>query len=172
MRKLLVLLSVVLLFALCQSQKVKEKKKPPKFQRECLFGFKKVNNTKVCKTKEEFLKHPRNDTNCTTGKRLKKIKVNNSTFYRCVLIRPVRPSDLRDGNCTQPGFVKRCKKDRFTGKNVCKCIRLGPGPVKDPNPDVVCEDGKVKHCKKNGVCICRPLRPVKPTTVYNGDGLY
>lgn len=171
MRKLLVLLSVVLLFALCQSHKVKEKK-PHKFPRECIFGYKKVNNTKVCKTKEEFLKHPRNDTNCTANKVLKKFKVNNVTFYRCVLKRVNRTTHLKDKNCTKPGYTKRCKVDRFTGKNVCRCIKLGPVPVIEPNPDIVCAEGKVKHCNKRGVCICRSPKPVKTTVVEDAVGLF
>lgn len=171
MRKLLVLLSVVLLFALCQSQKVKDRK-THKFHKECIFGYKKVNNTKVCKTKEEFLKHPRNDTNCTANKVLKKFKINNVTFTRCVFKRNGNSTHVpKHRNCTEPGFVRRCKVDKFTGKNVCRCIRLGP-PVREPNPDIVCEEGKVKHCNKRGVCICRPPKPGKTTVVEEAVGLF
>ena len=47
MRKLLVLLSVVLLFALCQNQKVKDipRIRPRPTVRDCIFGFTKVNGT-------------------------------------------------------------------------------------------------------------------------------
>ena len=168
MRKLLVLLSVVLLFAICQSQKVKEKKFPPKFKRECFFGYKKVNGTKVCQTKAEFLKHPRNDTNCTVNKTLKCFRIENVTVCRCVRkFKPVSP--IRATNCTK-GYVRRCKVDRYTGKQNCRCIKVSPiTPVVKPE-DVVCEEGKEKICKKNGVCICRKKRseiglPVVPKEV-------
>ena len=72
MRKLLVLLSVVLLFALCQGQKERETSKirHRPLVRDCIFGYKKVNGTKTCKTMEEFFRHPRNDTTCVKNKTL------------------------------------------------------------------------------------------------------
>ena len=171
MRKLLVLLSVVLLFAICQSQKVKDKKDLPKIKRDCFLGYKKVNGTKVCKTKEEFLKHPRNDTNCTVNRTLKCFRIQNVTVCRCVRkFKPVTP--IRSTNCTK-GYIRRCKVDKLTGKQNCRCVRLGPiVPVVKPE-DVVCEEGKEKICKKNGVCICRKIRPVKkPPVEPEANGLF
>ena len=109
------------------------------------------------------MKHPKNDTNCTAGKKLKRFKVDNVTFYRCVFKRSHWTHIPKDRNCKKPGFVKRCKVDKFTGKNVCRCIPLGPVPR--PGKDIVYEEGKERPCKKNGVCIYRPPKPVKKTTV-------
>ena len=156
MRKLLVLLSVVLLFAICQSQKIKEKKVPHKI-RECFFGYKKVNGTTECKTLAEFMKHPKNETHCTHNKTLKCRKFSNVTVCRCLrTIRPVHPPKV--SNCTA-GYIRRCKVDRFTGKQNCRCVKVGPIPR--PGKDLVCEEGKVKVCKDNGFCICKKPKPVK-----------
>jgi hypothetical protein len=162
MRKLLVLLSVVLLFAICQSQKIKDKKVPPKI-RDCFFGYKKVNGTTVCKTKAEFMKHPKNDTNCTHNRTLRCQKVDNVTICRCLRrIKPVHP--IKTSNCTK-GYVRRCKVDKFTGKQKCRCVKMGPiipVPIKD---DIVCEEGKVKVCKRNGFCICKKPKPEREQPV-------
>ena len=171
MRKLLVLLSVVLLFAICQSQKVKDKKDLPKIKRDCFFGYKKVNGTKVCKTKEEFLRHPRNETNCTANKTLKCLKVGDITACRCIKIHRPRPHVPRNFTCPV-GKVKRCKTDRFTGKQNCRCVKLGPVLINDTNKDIVCKEGEKKVCKKNGVCLCKKARKERPPVDPNAVGLF
>jgi hypothetical protein len=157
MRKLLVLLSVVLLFAICQSQKVKDKKDLPKIKRDCFFGYKKVNGTKVCKTKEEFLKHPRNETNCPVNKTLICYKFGNITACLCIKVHKPATPIIRT-NCTK-GYVRRCKFNKIYGIQSCRCVKMGPIIPVDKPEDVVCEEGKEKICKKNGVCICRKKRP-------------
>jgi hypothetical protein len=172
MRKLLVLLSVVLLFALCQSQKLRDSSKirVRPHVRDCIFGYKKVNGTKVCKTMEEFFKHPRNDTNCTKNKTLKCFKFHNATACLCVKkhVRPPKPINVT----TCPvGFIYRCKRDRFTHKQECRCRRMGPVPVNfTTGPGLKeCPEGKELYCPKKRPCICRRIKkkpePVEPVPV-------
>ena len=127
MRRLLVLLSVVLLFALCQNQLTKKDRliRPPKTH-NCIFGFKKVNNIKVCKTIEEFFKHPRNDTNCTQKNKVSKcFTLYNTTACLCLKkIVPKKPINFKS-KC-KPGFFNRCRVNKFTGKQMCSCKKLGP----------------------------------------------
>ena len=168
MRKLLVLLSVVLLFALCQNQKVKDTSRirPRPLVRDCIFGFTKVNGTKRCKTKEEFFKHPRNDTNCTKNKRLRCFTMNNVTACLCVRrIEPPRPINVT--KCPV-GFIWRCKRDKLTKHQECRCRKLGPVPVNTTSGPGVkeCPAGKELYCPKKRPCICRRIKkttqPVVP----------
>ena len=155
MRKLLVLLSVVLLFALCQSQEVeKEKKKlliKPNF---CPFGYKKVNGTKVCKTYKEYLKHPRNFTNCTKDSNLKCRKIENKTLCFCVPKIKVLPH--RNISLCKPGEILRCKFDRNTLKRGCKCEPVLPRVKTDPS-ELNCPTGTTPKCKGNR-CICAKIK--------------
>lgn len=152
MRKLLVLLSVVLLFALCQSQDpVKTKKEKPHF---CPFGYKKVNGTKICRTLDEFLRNPKNATNCTKNKELRCRKFDNKTLCFCIpkfdVLRPHR-------NITRckPGETLRCKFDRKTLKRECKCQSMVPR--KYNTSELVCEEGTVPKCKGKR-CVCAKVR--------------
>ena len=166
MRKLLVLLSVVLLFALCQSQVVeKEKKKliKPNF---CPFGYKKVNGTKVCKTYKEYLKHPRNFTNCTKGFNLKCRKVENKTLCFCFPKIKVLPN--KNISLCKPGEILRCKFDRNTLKRGCKCEPVLPRVKTDPS-ELNCPTGTTPKCKGNR-CICAKIKikerePVLPPVI-------
>ena len=173
MRRLLVLLSVVLLFALCQSQLIKKDKiKKPIKIRDCLFGFKKVNGTKECKTKEEFFKHPRNDTNCTKkNKTLKCFKFQNATACLCVR-KPIPKNPIKFKDECPAGRIKRCKVDRFTGQQKCRCLRIGPVKDDTVKGEIECKEGEKKVCKSNGVCICRKLRDRRPPIDPNAVGLF
>jgi hypothetical protein len=162
MRKLLVLLSLVLLFALCQSQVIeKGRKLRPDF---CPFGFTKVNGTKVCKSFEDFLKHPRNATNCTNNKILKCRKFNNKTLCFCLPKYPLRPR--RNITLCKPGEFYRCKFDKSTGQRDCKCRPMGPKIIDVKELD--CPLGSFPKCKGRR-CICakdkknerEPFKPVE-----------
>ena len=144
MRRLLELLSVVLLFALCQSQlkKIDRVRRPPKIL-GCIYGFKKVNETKVCKTREEFFNHSRNETNCTQKGKIRKC-FNFFKTRTCFCVDkpvPKKPNYFR--NECKKGLIKRCRVDRFTGKQKCSCVRIGPviQPAKK-DYDTPFKDGK------------------------------
>lgn len=163
MRKLLVLLSVVLLFALCQSKVSNNKTKHDHPNKHCFYGYKKVNGTKECKTIDEFMRHPKNDTNCTHKKILKCLPVRNITVCRCVEKR--RPPIIPIFNTTcQKGYIKRCRFDRQTNKEKCRCIRMGP-VIRNKTEEIVCKEGYTKICKNHGSgekCFCRKIHHVEP----------
>ena len=155
MRKLLVLLSVVLLFALCQSQVMDKKKlvKPI-----CPFGYTKVNGAKVCRSYKDYLKNPRNATNCTKNFNLKCRKFENKTLCFCFPKFIVPPF----GNISkcQPGEIFRCKLDRTTGKRDCKCSTLLP-KIKDKT-ELDCPLGTYPKCKGRR-CICAKNKEREPS---------
>ena len=160
MRKLLVLLSVVLLFALSQSQRVKDtpKLRPRPRVRDCIFGYTKVNGTKKCQTMEEFFKHPRNDTNCTQNKKLKCFTFHNATA--CICVKPLRPTTTINPTKCPVGFIWRCKRDKLTKRQECRCRKLGPVPVNVTSGPVLkeCPEGKELYCPKKRPCICRRIK--------------
>ena len=171
MRKLLILLSVVLLFALCQSQSVrKNKTKHHPKDLDCIFGYKKVNGTKICKTMEEFFKHPRNDTNCTKNKTLKCFKSHNVTACLCVKVHK-RPT-LPDLHRCPVGYLWRCKRDSFTHKQECKCRKIGPTVNDTTTITTKCPEGKELFCPKRGRCICKKKHRKPTLDPYMGDGLF
>jgi len=154
MGKLLVLLSVVLLFALCQSQVTGKEKKllKPNF---CPFGYTKVNGTKVCKTLKEFLKHPRNVTSCSKNRTLKCRKFDNKTLCFCLPEFRVRPH--RNISLCKLGEVYRCKFDKLTGQRDCKCRPIFPR-VKTTELD--CPLGTSPKCNGRR-CICAKDKEIK-----------
>jgi len=130
MRKLLILLSIVLAAALCQTIKRKTTYRPPYRPPDCIFGYKYLNGTssnKVCKTKEEFFQHPRNETNCSSLKKLKCYTFKNVTACLCIrkFNRPPNPN-FPLILCPE-GYIRRCKK----GTRNCECIIIGPVKVND-----------------------------------------
>ena len=155
MRKLLIFLSVVLAVSLCQGTKRPTRKLPathifnPSY---CIFGIKKVNGTRKCRTKEEFFQHPKNDTNCSIFKELKCYEFKNTTACICVkkVTRNTHPPIIH--KC-QPGFIWRCKRERYSRKSDCSCTKLYPvrgnGTNKCPG---------IKICPKKGPCYCDPRR--------------
>ena len=169
MRKLLILLSVVLAVALCQTTKRTTIHRPPYRPLDCTFGYKYLNGTlpnKRCKTKEEFFQNPRNDTNCSKLKKLKCYTFKNVTACICVkkFNRPTYP-DFPFKRCPE-GFVWRCSR----GVRNCGCKRIGPIKVNGTSKITKeCEYGKYLYCPKKGECICRKIRretsyidPIKP----------
>ena len=153
MRKLLVLLSVVLLFALCQSQVVeKEKKIKPNF---CPFGYTKVNRTKVCKTLKEFLKLPRNVTSYSKNRTLKCRKFDNKTL--CFGLTKFHVIPHRNISLCKPGEVYRCKFDKLAGQRECKCRPIFP---KVKNTELDCPLGTYPKCNGRR-CICAKDQKIK-----------
>lgn len=168
MRKLLILLSVVLLFAICQSQRTKPTsvvRRPP-FQ--CTFGYKKVNGTKKCRTKAEFFQHPRNETNCEKkNKTLKCYHYKNATACLCVKKR-THPTSGPEVKCP-PGQIWRCKK--FGPHQDCKCRRIPVPPVNRTTdiPKPKCDTEKEYLFCTRRRCICKKKRTTEP---YEGNGLF
>ena len=168
MRKLLIVLSVVLAVALCQSIKRPTTiPRPPSLHPfntlYCTFGSKKVNGTEKCKTKEEFFQHPRNETNCTKLKILKCYTFKNDTACLCVRKFIRRPySDFPRHRC-RVGFVWRCKRGNIN----CECIRFGSVRVNNTSRiSKKCKGDEVLFCPKRGKCICkkerRDMEPILP----------
>jgi len=159
MRKLLILLSVVLAVALCQTTKRRTTLyRRPYRPLDCIFGYKYLNGTlrnKVCKTKEEFFQHPRNDTNCSKLKKLKCYTLKNVTACICVRnFNRITYPDFPYNRC-KPGFVWRCTR---VNKD-CECRRIGPIKVNGTSKITKeCGDGKYLYCPKKGDCICRKIR--------------
>ena len=156
MRNLLILLSVVLAVALCQSTKIPTRKLPvthilPPFN--CIFGIKKVNGTRKCKTKEEFFQNPRNDTNCSVFKELKCYTLKKATACICV---------RKHLNITVPSFHKcpigevwRCKRERHSNKLDCSCSKVGPVKLNNTSfPIKRCPGGFPPICPFIGPCRC------------------
>ncbi len=167
MRKLLILLSVVLLFAICQSQRTKPTsvvRRPPF---ECLFGYKKVNGTKKCRTKAEFFQHPRNETNCEKkNKTLKCFHYKNATACLCIKKRTPRTSGPI--HTCPPGQIWRCKG--FGLHKDCKC-RRPPVPLVN-RTDIIkpnCDPEKEYLSCTRRRCICRKKKTTEP---YEGNGLF
>lgn len=164
MRKFLMLLSAVLLFAICQGQLLNKKFKPGphKFRPVCPFGSKKVNKTRVCLTKEEFLANPRNQTNCTKHRNLVCNKFGNATYCFC-LRNPKGPSFPTHVFRKCPlGTKKTCTKDKLTRQQTCVCEKLGP----TANDTSVlrkkdCGEGYQLRCNSKG-CFCRKTKERKP----------
>ena len=156
MRKLLILLSVVLAVALCQSIKRPLGRVPPYHpinRLDCTFGIKKVNGTRKCKNIEEFFQHPRNDTNCSKLRRLKCYKFKNATACLCVRKPKLFPHPDFPQLC-KPGFVWRCKKDNID----CKCTRFGPVRVNDTlRLKNKCPEGEEFFCSVKTGCKCRKI---------------
>jgi len=158
MRKLLVLLSVVLVFALYQARPTtnihasfSHKFRPL----DCTFGYKKVNGTKRCKTMEEFFHHPRNETNCTRFKVLKCYNYKNASACLCVR-KPIKPPHHDFPHPCPPGFTWRCT--RGLNKD-CQCRRIGPIKINDTTRIPNCSYGKYLSCT-NTKCICKPLKKI------------
>ena len=164
MRKQLILLSVVLLFAICQSKRSpghhSHHKRP-----DCIFGYKKVDGKKQCKTIEEFFQNPRNETSCPAKKQFKCFTFNNATACLCIKKRAKIPQDTTtegepsNPNQCPPGFVYNCRKDRHTRHQKCKCRKLGPS-LNDPSSETTkdCPEGQELHCRRKGKCLCRKVK--------------
>lgn len=164
MRKFLMLLSAVLLFAICQGQLINKKLRPGpiKFRPVCPFGSKKVNGTRVCKTKEEFLVNPRNQTNCTKNRKLICNPFGNVTYCFC-LRKPKVPTVPTTFIRECPlGTRKSCKRDKLTRKQTCECVKFGP-KVNDTNTlrKKDCGEGKELRCNSRG-CFCKKIKERKP----------
>ena len=164
MRKLLILLSVVVLFAICQSKTTHGHHSHHKHP-DCIFGYKKVDGKKQCKTIEEFFQNPRNETNCTAKKQLKCLKFNNATACLCLKKSVKIPQGTtQDGEPTNPrkclqGYVYNCVKDHHTRHQECKCRKLSP-VLDDPSSETTteCPEGQELYCGRRGKCLCRKVK--------------
>jgi len=162
MRKLLILLSVVLAFALCQTTKRRTTIYRPYRPLDCTFGYKYLNGTlpnKVCKTKEEFFQHPRNETNCSILKKLKCYTFKNVTACLCIkkFNRPPYP-DFPHHRCPF-GFTWRCQRVNRIGNRNCECKRIGPVKLNFTSRITKrCKVDEVLSCPKRGACICKKGR--------------
>lgn len=159
MRKLFIFLSVVLLIALCQSKERNTTRlnrpfiSPPPF--DCIFGFKKVNGTKKCKTMEEFFKHPRNETNCTKIQKLKCYNFKNETA--CVCVKKFKLPKIEIPYKCPMGLVRRCKRRANSNKTDCHCTRFIPPKKNISRISTLanqCPEGKRFFCSYDG-CKCR-----------------
>ncbi len=168
MRKLLILLSVVVLFAICQGQRPKPTsgiKRP--FPLDCVFGYKKVNGTKKCRSKAEFFQHPRNETNCAKkNKTLKCYHFKNATACLCVKNR-TRPHPGFEHKCP-PGQFWRCKG--YGRHQDCRCRKFVVHPVNrtelvKPNCD---QEKEYVFCTRRR-CICKKKKEIDPN---EGVGLF
>ena len=158
MRKLFILLSVVLLFALCQSKLRNTTRLNPPFKTppmHCIFGIKKVNGTKKCKTMEEFFQHPRNQTNCTKAKKLKCYNFKNATA--CVCVWDIKLPHIEIPYRCPMGLVRRCKRRPHSNKTDCQCTRFIPPKINISRISTQakqCPEGKRLFCSFDG-CKCR-----------------
>jgi len=174
MRKVLILLSVVLAVALCQNTKRRTTiYRPPYRPLDCIFGYKYLNGTlprKVCKTKEEFFLHPRNETKCSILKKLKCYTFKNVTACLCVrkFNRPPNP-DFPHNRC-KPGFVWRCQRENGIRNRICECKKIGPVKVNITSRITEkCEKGTYLYCPRKGKCYCQDDHI--PELDMNGDDL-
>ena len=156
MRKLLIILSVILLFSLCQSKRETTRILPiHRFPNlGCTFGYKNVNGKKECQSKEEFFQHPRNETNCTKPKNLNCYKFKNVTA--CICNRLPKLLTLGFHQRCPRGFIWKCK----SGNNRdCYCGVMTPRPGNSASRlPMKCDREKELFCPNKSVCICRKIK--------------